>query len=51
MANIYFRHILAGDITLEDVPRRWRQKVQEMLDKHEDGTPAEESGSGREEDT
>ena len=32
MAKIYYRRILAGIMTIEDVPERWRAQVQEMLD-------------------
>lgn len=31
MAKIYYRQILAGKITLEDVPTRWRKEVEELL--------------------
>lgn len=32
MAKIYYNRIKAGAITIEDVPVRWREAVQEMLD-------------------
>ena len=32
MAKIYYRRILAGEMTIEDVPERWREEVQEMLE-------------------
>lgn len=32
MAKIYFNRIKAGAITIDDVPQRWREAVQEMLD-------------------
>lgn len=32
MTNIYVRKILAGELTLEDVPVRWREKVRKALD-------------------
>lgn len=40
MAKIYYRKIVAGDINpatgeawkIEDVPERWREEVQELLD-------------------
>lgn len=32
MAKIYYNRIKAGAITIEDVPARWREAVQEMLD-------------------
>lgn len=35
MAKIYYRRIKAGEITLEDVPLRWREAVQKLLE--EDG--------------
>ena len=31
MVNIYVRKIRAGEIALEDVPLRWRAKVEETL--------------------
>lgn len=31
MVNIYVRKIRAGEMTLEDVPARWRDKVAEAL--------------------
>ena len=32
MAKIYYRRILAGMMTLEEVPERWREAVREMLE-------------------
>jgi hypothetical protein len=32
MAKIYYRRIVAGEMTLEEVPKRWREEVQELLD-------------------
>ena len=32
MTKIYYRRIVAGLMTIEDVPERWREAVQEMLD-------------------
>lgn len=32
MAKIYYRRILAGIMTIEEVPERWRNAVQELLD-------------------
>ena len=32
MAKIYYRRILAGEMTIEDVPARWREEVQALLD-------------------
>lgn len=31
MVNIYVRKIRAGEMTLDDVPARWRDKVREAL--------------------
>ena len=31
MVNIYVRKIRAGEMTIEDVPERWREKVREAL--------------------
>ena len=32
MAKIYYRRILAGQMTLEEVPLRWREEVRRMLE-------------------
>lgn len=32
MVNIYVRKIRAGQLTLEDVPLRWREAVAEALE-------------------
>ena len=32
MAQIYYRRIKDGAITIDDVPERWRSAVQELLD-------------------
>lgn len=32
MAKIYYKRIKAGLMTIEEVPERWRQAVQELLD-------------------
>ena len=32
MVNIYVRKIRAGELTIDDVPVRWREKVQEALE-------------------
>ena len=32
MVKIYYRRIKAGIMTIEDVPLRWREAVQKMLD-------------------
>ena len=31
MAKIYYRRILAGSMTIEEVPERWREQVQALL--------------------
>ena len=31
MVKIYVRRILAGEMTLEEVPARWREAVREAL--------------------
>lgn len=35
MAKIYYRRIVAGLMTIDDVPERWREAVQKMLDEDE----------------
>lgn len=32
MVNIYVRKIRAGQLTLDDVPERWREAVREALE-------------------
>lgn len=32
MAKIYYRWIKAGKMTIDEVPAKWRDKVQEMLE-------------------
>ncbi len=32
MAKIYYRKIKAGEMTIEQVPERWRAAVQALLD-------------------
>lgn len=32
MAKIYYRRIVAGEMTLEEVPKRWREEVKALLD-------------------
>lgn len=32
MVKIYVRKILAGEMTIEDVPTRWREAVREALE-------------------
>lgn len=32
MAKIYYKRIIAGRMTIDEVPTRWRANVQEMID-------------------
>lgn len=32
MAKIYYRKIKRGEITIDDVPERWRAQVQALID-------------------
>ena len=32
MVKIYVRKILAGEMTIDDVPERWREAVREALE-------------------
>lgn len=32
MAKIYYKQILSGKITIEDVPQRWQEQVRELLE-------------------
>ena len=36
MAKIYFRRIVAGDITADDVPPRYREAVEKILKEMEE---------------
>ncbi len=36
MAKIYYRQIKAGKRTIEEVPERWREQVQALLDAEEE---------------
>lgn len=35
MAKIYYRKIKAGEMTIDQVPERWREAVQALLDADE----------------
>lgn len=35
MAKIFYRRIKSGEMTLEEVPERWREAVRELLDEDE----------------
>lgn len=35
MAKIYVRRIRAGEMTIDEVPTKWREIVREMLDNDE----------------
>jgi hypothetical protein len=34
MAKIYYKKIIAGEMTLDDVPERWREEVRKMLEEN-----------------
>lgn len=36
MAKVYYRKIKAGGMTIEEVPERWREAVQALLDVDDD---------------
>lgn len=36
MAKIYYKRIKAGQMTINDVPERWKAAVQALLDADED---------------
>lgn len=38
MAKIYYRRIIAGLMTIDEVPARWHEQVQKMMDKGQGGT-------------
>ncbi len=31
MAKIYYKQIIKGTMTLEDVPEKWREQVEQLL--------------------
>lgn len=35
MAKIYYKRIKAGEMTIEDVPARWREAVEKLLEEDE----------------
>lgn len=35
MAKIYYRRIIAGQITIDDVPDRYKKEVEKLLNKEE----------------
>lgn len=37
MAKIYYRRIRDGRMTIEEVPERWREAVQALLDADDEG--------------
>lgn len=37
MAKIYFRKIISGGMTIEEVPERWQEAVQALLDEYYSG--------------
>jgi len=36
MAKIYYRKIKAREMTINEVPERWREAVQKLLDEEEE---------------
>ena len=48
MAKIYFRKIKAGSMSIEDVPPRWREATQALLDEDEAARAAEAAGEAQE---
>ena len=34
MAKIYYRRIIAGEMTLDDVPERWKEAVRKLLEEN-----------------
>lgn len=43
MAKIYFRKIKAGSMSIEEVPLRWREATQALLDEDEAAKEAQEA--------
>ncbi len=48
MAKIYFRKIKAGSMSIEDVPLRWREATQALLDADEAARAAEAAKEAQE---
>lgn len=48
MAKIYFRKIKAGSMSIEDVPLRWREATQALLDEDEAARAAEAAKAAQE---
>lgn len=48
MAKIYFRKIKAGSMSIEEVPLRWREATQALLDEDEAARAAEAAKEARE---
>ena len=36
MSKLYYKRIKAGQMTIEQVPEKWREAVQELLDADDD---------------
>lgn len=48
MAKIYFRKIKAGSMSIEEVPLRWREATQALLDEDEAARAAEAAREAQE---
>lgn len=48
MAKIYFRKIKAGSMSIEEVPPRWREATQALLDEDEAARAAEAAREAQE---
>lgn len=48
MAKIYFRKIKAGSMSIEEVPLRWREATQALLDEDEAARAAEAAKEAQE---
>lgn len=48
MAKIYFRKIKAGSMSIEEVPLRWREATQALLDEDEAARAAEAAKAAQE---
>lgn len=48
MAKIYFRKIKAGSMSIEEVPPRWREATQALLDEDEAARAAEAAKEAQE---
>ena len=45
MAKIYYKRIIKGEMTIDEVPERWREEVERMLEEAENGNTEKNEGN------